>query len=108
MSPVATVCGRHRVIVPEGQRCARCAAEDGGRRGHLNQALGRNSAHWRRLRARLIAQAEGVCPACSEIETYEDPGSKLTVDLIAGGDHSRARLEDCAVRCRRCHGRKDH
>lgn len=38
-------------------------------------------------------------PGCTETAT--------TCDLIGGGDHSRARLEDTRAACRACHGRVD-
>ncbi|SRR5581483_306151 len=77
------------------------------RRTRNNRELGRTTRHWRRLSELAREQAAGVCASCGRAENTEDPGSKLTVDLLGGGDHSRAKLEDTVVLCRRCHGRRD-
>jgi hypothetical protein len=105
--PTATVCHRHRVLVPAGAACPACETDEQARRRDNNQRLGRNSAHWRRLSARERRRANGICSFCGGVESRDDPGSKLTVDLIGGGDHSRATLDQVRVACRRCHGRTD-
>jgi hypothetical protein len=114
--PHATVCAKHSppVLVNAGERCPACPADPRGaaRRALRNVALGRTSAHWRRLSFRMIRRHRrtygAICPLCATAEhPHDDPGSKLTVDLIGGGDHSQAREEDCRVLCRRCHGAAD-
>jgi 5-methylcytosine-specific restriction endonuclease McrA len=97
MSPLARLCpacGRADVGPDRA-----CGATHHRRRARRNRELGRNSRHWRRLRALAIASV-GRCQRC---------GSRgdLTVDLLHGADHSTARLEDVQVLCRRCHDRKD-
>src|SRR5581483_11296630 len=67
------------------------------RRTRNNRELGRTTRHWRRLSELAREQAAGVCASCGRAENTEDPGSKLTVDLLGGGDHSRAKLEDTVV-----------
>lgn len=103
MSPVRTVCPRCHGPKP-------CHCTDQKRTARNTAAATRKrygSRHWRQLSASLIRQAQGICTTCGRTEHQDDPGSKLTVDLIGGGDHSTARLEDCRVVCRRCHGRRD-
>jgi hypothetical protein len=107
MSPIATVCHRHQALVAAGELCPECEQDERRRRALNNQALGRNSAHWRRLSARARRLAHGICGSCGGRERADDDGSKLTVDLIRGTDHARARISDVAVACRRCHGTKD-
>jgi hypothetical protein len=105
--PIATTCNRHRTIIPAGERCPKCCAEtgarDAARRSANNVRLGRNTAHWRRIAARRIIIAEGLC----EIGLEGCTGEATTVDLIGGGDHSRARIEDTRAACRSCHGQVD-
>jgi len=109
VSPMLTVCDRHKVLIPDGEKCPSCAKSGQARRQRRNRDLGRSSSHWRKLSARLILMVRrelgGRCPGCGGTERSGDPGSKLTCDLIAGGDHARAVERDCRVRCRRCHGR---
>lgn len=109
MSPLLTVCHKHQLLVPDGERCPSCAEAGKVRRRSRNRELGRQSAHWRRLSSRmtlLVRRELGArCPGCGTVESASDPGSKLTCDLVAGGDHSKALERDCRVRCRRCHGR---
>jgi hypothetical protein len=106
--PHATVCHRHRRLVLDGDACAECSATNSSRRARRNDELGRTSATWRRLSGHARHHAGGVCEACGCLEDVElDAGSKLTVDLIGGGDHRTARLQDVRVLCRRCHGAAD-
>lgn len=109
--PVATVCHRHQALIPAGERCPSCERDRGARNVAANVRLGRTSPHWRRLsaiaRARHLKAHGAVCPVCGTAESAGDPGSKLTVDLIGGGDHSRAALDQTRVVCRRCHGHAD-
>lgn len=110
------LCGRHRRIYPAGERCPECRQEntDRGRaRRHANsRRLGRYSPHWRALSFRLLRRwrlACGVvawCPKCLRIETASDASTKLTVDLVRGGDHRTATEDECEIKCRRCHGRE--
>lgn len=110
---IATICHRHRTLNPHGQRCPDCkreAAERGKPRRQQNKTLlGRHSRHWRELSYRLIRRHRNtdgpVCPQCGTVETPGDPGSKLTLDLTRGGDHTTATEDECQVVCRRCHGR---
>lgn len=106
-----TVCHRHKTLIPAGEPCPACERARGVRNAAANVRLGRSSRHWVRLsaiaRARHVKMLGPVCPRCGVIETAEDPGSKLTVDLVGGGDHARATLEQTRVLCRRCHGRAD-
>lgn len=104
---LATVCNRHRRVSPMGVACPECAAEterhEVSRRSRNNVTRGRNSAHWRRIRDERLRLAEGECekglPGCT--------GEAATVDLLGGGDHSHARLEDTEAACRHCHGVAD-
>lgn len=109
--PVATVCHRHQALIPAGESCPECKRDRGARNAAANVRLGRSSPHWRRLsaiaRARHVKAHGAICPDCREPECTDDPGSKLTVDLIGGGEHSRATLEQTRIRCRRCHGHAD-
>lgn len=103
---LATVCDRHKVIVPDGERCPACAADGASRparRQRRNVVLGRNTRHWRRVSAARRRLAEGLC----EIGGPRCTGEAETVDLVGGGDHSRARLEDTRAACRSCHGAVD-
>lgn len=110
---LATVCNRHRQLIPMGEQCPTCNAEHAERHKPRRQAnherLGRKSSHWRELSFRMIRkhrQTVGpVCPHCGVTETPNDYGSKLTLDLVRGGDHRTARPEECEVKCRRCHGK---
>jgi hypothetical protein len=70
--------------------------------------LGRRSTHWRQLSFRMIRRHRatiGLCPVCGRAETGLNDDTKLTVDLIRGGDHTTATPAECRVVCRRCHGR---
>jgi len=67
--PLAVVCGRHRVLVPVGERCAVCVAERPSRRarGDMHQAV-IDSTKWRRARAKArrrdggcVDRGEGLC-----------------------------------------------
>jgi hypothetical protein len=94
---VTTICGKCKRMRP----CA-CPTTDPHK---IRKARTKkyNSAHWQRIRARRLK----ISPSCADCG---HPGSKtnpLTVDLLVGHDHSRARLEDTRTRCRVCHGRKD-
>lgn len=106
---LATVCHKHQLLVADGELCPECAAAGKARRQLRNSRLGRQSSHWRNLSARMtmVVRRElgGVCPGCGTAESAADAGSKLTCDLVRGGDHSHATEADCRVRCRRCHGR---
>jgi 5-methylcytosine-specific restriction endonuclease McrA len=77
------------------------------RRARNNRELRRTSRHWRRISQLAREQARGVCSLCGRHEQPHDQASKLTVDLPAGGDHSRATLTEVIVLCRRCHGQRD-
>jgi hypothetical protein len=103
----ATVCHVHKTLIPVGGACAGCAQSERRRRGANNARLGRNSAHWRRLSRAERRRAHAICTFCGGVESRDDPGSKLTVDLIGGGDHSRATRDQVRVACRRCHGKAD-
>lgn len=109
--PTATVCHRHKALIPAGEPCPACERDRGARNAAANVRLGRSSRHWVRLsaiaRARHVKTVGSVCPVCGVIEVEADPGSKLTVDLVGGGDHARATLDGVRVVCRRCHGRAD-
>ena len=96
------ICPTHG-LVPTNERC--CPTRNDQRRAQASVELGRNTAHWRRLRASTIYRAHGRCSRCGQEETEHDAGSKLTVDLTAGGDHSRATLDEVQALCKRCHGR---
>lgn len=103
MSPLATVCNRHRAIVPAGQRCPQCAstetARENARHTANNRRLGRSSPHWRRI----SAAARRRSPFCANCGSEDD----LTVHLPGGGDHRHAALEEVEVLCRSCHGVMD-
>lgn len=106
MSPIANVCHEHQLLYPAGERCPLCLPTDRAR-ADANRTLGRNSQHWRRLTRRAVRAAAGVCPECGALEDAERPATKLTTDLVGGGDHRRATLADVRVMCRSCHGRAD-
>lgn len=102
MSPMSTICTSCHRIRP----CA-CADREQARRTSNSKRLGRTTNHWRQLSAQARAQACGYCPRCNRPERNTDAGSKLTADLIGGGQHSTAKLEQVRVMCRRCHGAVD-
>lgn len=97
-------CRRHGLV---RGRCPACEAErgahDAARRSANNVRLGRNSAHWRRLRRARLALASHLC----ELGLSDCTVTATTVDLMGGGDHSTAQLEDTRAACRSCHGRVD-
>ena len=103
MSPVISVCPRCQG--PKPCNCTDPRRTTRNTTGATRKRYG--SSHWRNLSAKLIRQAHGTCPTCGTTEHPDDPGSKHTVDLIGGGDHSKARPDQCLVKCRRCHGRHD-
>lgn len=105
--PSMRVCARHRTLYPTGQHCPNCGDPEQTRRSANNVRLGRNTRHWKRIRRIALVTADGHCPRCRTAEREHDPGSKLTVDLIGGGDHSKATLDRVRVLCRRCHGELD-
>lgn len=79
---------------------AKAKRQRANNRAHRRQKTsGRTSAHWRRLRKLAIARDMGCvrCPATVD----------LTVDLLGGGDHRTATLEQVETLCRSCHGRRD-
>lgn len=102
MSPVMQICIRCQRIRPCG-----CPDREQHRRHRNNVELGRNTRHWRRVRLQAVSACYGHCPGCGTQERTNDPGSKLTADLIGGGNHATATLETVRVRCRRCHGTQD-
>jgi hypothetical protein len=97
----ATVCHRCHRIRPCG-----CPTQD-DRRHANNLRLGRKTAHWIQTSRNAISRAFGYCPQCGRAEDENDPSTKLTADLIGGGDHSKATLAQVRVLCRRCHGTED-
>ena len=79
---------------------ARTSREKANDRAHRRQKTsGRTSAHWQRLRKLAIARDIG----CVDCGATED----LTVDLVGGGDHRVATLDQVETLCRVCHGRRD-
>lgn len=104
---IATVCNRHRQVIPAGERCPACATADGARDAKRRQAnnirLRRKTAHWKSISAARLRLAGFWC----EVGLAGCTGEATTVDLIGGGDHSRARLEDTRAACRHCHGTVD-
>ncbi|HXH87415.1 MAG TPA: hypothetical protein VNI55_02260 [Gaiellaceae bacterium] len=98
------VCPKHG-LVPTNKRC--CASRNQQRRWQADKELGRTTAHWKRLRATATHRAHSTCSRCGTAESDHDAGSKLTCDLIGGGDHSRATLDQVRVLCKRCHGHGD-
>lgn len=107
MSPLATVCHRHRTLVPVGERCGECAREDSRRRGDRNVRNGVNLAGWRGprgLRARKLRRN----PIC-ELDYAGCTGKATTVHVPPEleGDHRRARLDELVSACAHCHGVED-
>lgn len=103
MSPHATVCGRHRTLVPEGGRCPGCSSEESRRRGGKARAHGLWRANWRRVREQRIAYANGHC------ELQVDEGCTLVattahLDPALEGNHDEATVDDCMAACAHCHG----
>jgi hypothetical protein len=106
------LCARHRRIFPAGDKCPECKREKAElgkpRRQANSQRLGRFSPHWRTLSFNMIRRHRRdrgpYCPRCLRVESEHDPSTKLTVDLVRGGDHTTALEEECEVVCRRCHG----
>ena len=99
---VATVCPSCFRIRP--CHCGHSqATREKRRRDGNNIRLGRNTQHWRRLRARRLELVGHRCelrsPSCTRVAT--------TVHLIGGGDHSTATLEMTKAACRACHGHQD-
>jgi hypothetical protein len=91
--------------------CKRADAERGKPRRQANKVrLGRHTRHWRELSFLMIRRHRRmvgpICPVCGGAEDENDFGSKLTLDLVRGGDHSTALESECQVKCRRCHGRE--
>ena len=99
------LCPEHG-LVPSNQRC--CPTRNDKRRHTSRIQLGRNTNHWRKLSSTAIHRAHGTCSRCGNHEHDHDAGSKLTCDLIGGGDHSsHATLDQVRVLCKRCHGHTD-
>jgi hypothetical protein len=96
-------CRRHGIH--EAGRCQQCASErtntarQKARRAANNVALGRKSRHW----MGLSNHARKIHPYCADCLATTD----LTVDLIGGGDHRTATIDQVVVRCRSCHGQRD-
>ena len=103
---VTTVCSGAGSIRPcrcgDRQQQQRAASQQ-RRRDANNVRLGRNSQHWRRLRARRLEMVGHLCelrhPGCTRVAT--------SVHLIGGGDHATATLDQVRAACHRCHGRQD-
>lgn len=109
MNPLMTVCDRHRKLIPAGETCPDCAAyranQTRQRSANSNRELGRNTRHWRRLSG-LARKLHPYCAICGRAEG-DTPALKLTVDLIGGGSHATAVLEQTRVLHRSCHSRAD-
>lgn len=105
MSPLATACDTHKVLVPDGERCPACVASDDRRRYGKRRAHGRHTPQWRRRRARKLRRD----PLC-ELEV--DDGCTVeatTVHVPAeyGGDHEACPDDELVSACKHCHGVKD-
>ena len=99
---LARLCGCGNVVPLGVSVCSVCARErlpDRLRRQANNRRLGRRGAggHWRKL-SLLARQLQPYCsvPGC----TSQD----LTADLMRGGDHRTATLDEVRVLCRSHHG----
>ena len=79
------------------------ASREKRRRDANNVRLGRNTQHWRRLRARRLELTGGLC----EVRLPGCTGRAESVHLIGGGNHATAVLELTQASCLRCHGRLD-
>jgi 5-methylcytosine-specific restriction endonuclease McrA len=105
MSPILTICPAPRCgrLTTPGQRhCPQHAA----RTAHTTQTRNlnrrardrRNTRHWQKIRALVIARDEATCQRCGQ------PGR--SVHYLPGGQHS-ADLDDYVTLCTRCHGAAD-
>lgn len=99
----ATICpasGCHTTT--QGGHCPEHRTADNRRRHAKQQAHGRNTAAWRRLRAARIALDDHRCTRC---HTTRD----LTVHLrpTLNGQHDLATIHDVTTLCRHCHGTTD-
>jgi 5-methylcytosine-specific restriction endonuclease McrA len=65
-----------------------------------SKAKGYKTAAWLRTRAKRLKLDGYRCVRCGSTED-------LTVDVVGGGDHRTATVQQCRTLCRRCHGSVD-
>lgn len=101
MSPLATVCHRHKVLVPDGERCAACVRDDNARRNRKSTRHGVTTAKWRRRRARKLKRS----PGC-ELEFNGCTGVATSVHIPARyrGSHDACPDGELVSACAHCHG----
>lgn len=102
--PHATVCDRHKTLVPAGERCAECVTDDNRRRGRKSSAHGVTSSRWRRRRRAKLRRN----PRC-ELELDGCTGLATTVHIPPryGGRHDRVPEAELVSACAHCHGVTD-
>ena len=101
MSPLATVCHRHKALVPAGSRCPACVRDDNERRNRKSRAHGVTSPAWRRRRARKLKRS----PGC-ELELEGCTGKATSVHIPARyrGRHDVVPENELVSACAHCHG----
>lgn len=93
---VDQICGQCFRVKPCG--CVDAARKERNRT--RSKEKGYKTARWQRLRTAVLLRDGHRCRRCrSDVD--------LTVDVINGIDHRKARPSDCQTLCRRCHGIKD-
>lgn len=80
-------------------------ARDNGRRHDKQREHGRDTAHWRRIRAERLLLAGNRC----ELGLHGCTGTATTahLDPALEGDHRAATVDDIRSACAECHGRVD-
>jgi hypothetical protein len=114
--PILKVCchpGCGRLVAPPykqklGARCPEHIRADNLRRAPKQQAAGRTTAHWTRLKKQAKEDARYRCQNCGRPEV-PNPHGWLSVHLRPdfGGEHRHATLADVVVLCLSCHGSLD-
>jgi 5-methylcytosine-specific restriction endonuclease McrA len=73
-------------------------AEQNARKYERAKAAGRTSWEWRKIRAKVIADAGGECARCGAVEAV------MSVHLVDGDEGMHSPDAVYEVLCRRCHG----
>lgn len=80
-------------------------ARDNGRRHDRQRDHGRDTASWRRLRARRLLLAGNRCEL--QLHGCTEAATTVHLDPALKGDHDLATLDDVRAACAQCHGRVD-
>jgi 5-methylcytosine-specific restriction endonuclease McrA len=105
LSPIHSICPEPGCgkLTPGG-RCLEHRRHGDPNRHAKQRRQGKDTSYWRRTLRPAVLERDGY--RCVDCGTPDD----LTVDLVnpaLNGDHLAAQPEDCATRCRSCHGSKD-